>query len=170
MTSDSDVNLEELAQRLGPDLLNYFVRRVGDPADAADLLGDTLLVICRRWRSIPEGADEARLWAFGVARKTLAGRRRTVRRRTALQERLRAELTSARSGAEPASNAALHAALANLDPLDREIIRLVHWEGFAQEEVATLLKRPAGTIRSRYTRARAALRTQLEELRPGVER
>lgn len=172
MTKGNDVDLEKLVQQLAPDLLNYFLRRVGDPADAADLLGDTMLVICRRSRSIPVDQSEARLWAFGVARKTLSGRRRATRRRTALQERLRTELSGStqRGYAEPESNADLHCALEGLDQLDREIIRLVHWEGFAQEEVATILGRPAGTIRSRYTRARAALRSQLRDLRSGAER
>lgn len=50
-----------------------------------------------------------------------------------------------------------------LSPLDREIIELVYWEGFAQEEVATILGKPSATIRSRLSRARAVLRDQLAE-------
>lgn len=170
MTSGGEVQLEALVHDLAPDLLNYFVRRVGDPADAADLLGDTLLVICRRSRSLPRDRSEARLWAFGVARKTLAGRRRARRRRTALEERLRAAVALERQAAPPEPSAALHAALGHLDDLDREIIRLLHWEGFSQEEVASILEKPAGTIRSRYTRARARLRAHLVDLHPSAER
>lgn len=165
MTKAYAPQVEALAQELAPDLLSYFLRRVGDPADAADLLGDTLLVLCRRPKSIPADPTEARLWAFGIARKTLSGRRRTHRRRTALQERLRNELTLDHAGAPPESSARLHAALAALDEFDREIIRLLHWEGFSQAEIATILHRPAGTIRSRYTRARAVLRVQLHDTR-----
>ncbi|MGI8868461.1 MAG: RNA polymerase sigma factor [Mycobacteriales bacterium] len=58
----------------------------------------------------------------------------------------------------------LHTALTTLKPLDREIIRLVHWEGFSQAEVAQILERPGGTIRSRYTRARCALNAELGDL------
>lgn len=47
-------------------------------------------------------------------------------------------------------------------PLDREIIRLIHWEGFSQEDAARIVGKPAGTVRSRYSRARATLRTQLD--------
>ena len=169
MTKASATQVEVLAQQLAPDLLSYFLRRVDDPADAADLLGDTLLVLCRRPKSIPADPTQARLWAFGIARKTLSGRRRSHRRRTALHERLRDELTLDHASAPPESSARLHAALAALDEFDREVIRLLHWEGFSQAEIATILHKPAGTIRSRYTRARAALKVQLHDTRHDAE-
>ena len=170
MTKAYAPQLEALAQQLAPDLLSYFLRRVDNPADAADLLGDTLLVLCRRPKSIPADPTEARLWAFGIARKTLAGRRRTYRRRTALQERLRNDLALDHASTPPESSTRLHAALAALDEFDREIIRLLHWEGFSQAEIATILHKPAGTIRSRYTRARSVLRGQLHDTHYEVER
>lgn len=156
----SPAHVERLVENVAPDLLNYFLRRVDVPADAADLLGDTLLVIARRPAAVPSDAFEARLWAFGVARKTLVTGRRGARRRGALLERLREEV-SVDGGPTEGSHDALHAALASADPIDREIIRLIHWECFSQEEVACILGKPAGTIRSRYTRARAELRAQL---------
>lgn len=45
--------LERLAQDLAPQLLAYFTRRVDPTADAADLLSETLLVMCRRSRDPP---------------------------------------------------------------------------------------------------------------------
>jgi RNA polymerase sigma-70 factor (ECF subfamily) len=153
-------NVRHLVENVAPDLLNYFLRRVDTPADAADLLGDALLVIARRPAAVPTDADEARLWAFGVARKTLATGRRSARRRSALLERLREEISLDAHQADD-SHDALYAALASVDAFDREIIRLIHWEGFSQEEVARILGKPPGTIRSRYTRARAELRALL---------
>lgn len=41
--------------------------------------------------------------------------------------------------------------------MDQEIVKLIHWEGFSQVDVAQLLDRPPGTIRSRYARARTLL-------------
>ena len=54
-------------------LLAYAVRRVADPADAADVVAETYLVAWRRLDDVPAGAD-ARPWLFGVARRVLAGR------------------------------------------------------------------------------------------------
>ena len=160
MSSDDQGNVRYLVENVAPDLLSYFLRRVDVPEDAADLLGDTLLVIARRPAAVPSDAAEARLWAFGVARKTLATGRRSAHRRSALLERLREEI-ALDAGRPDDSHDALHAALTSIDAVDREIIRLVHWDGFSQEEVARILGKPPGTIRSRYTRARAELRRSL---------
>lgn len=160
MTRSVAARASDLVEQVAPDLLAYFMRRVEDPADAADLLSETFLVIARRPSAIPSDPYEARLWAFGVARRTLSTGRRAAIRRTALIERLRGE---ARLSSPPLDETyeRLHLALAGLDPLDREIIRLVHWDGFSQVDVARILRKPAGTVSSRYTRARAQLRTAL---------
>src|SRR5690349_4778421 len=111
-----------LCQDLAVDLLNYFARRVEQPADAADLLSETFVVLCRRASSIPSSDDEARLWAFGVARNVLSGHRRTRRRRASLVERLRAELSDHPTTTGDGSVSDwVHDALASLDHLDREI-------------------------------------------------
>lgn len=164
-TETTDV--ASLAERLAPSLLTYFTRRVSDTSDAADLLAETLLVVWRRSADLPRDPDQARMWTYGVARRVLATHRRGGVRRNALAARLRAELELA----QPASHtpddssthahAAVHAALERLSPLDREIVRLVHWDGFTLAEVATLLGKRPGTVRSRYHRARQRLREHL---------
>lgn len=73
-------------------LLNYFARRTTTTDDAADLLGETFVVVWRRERIVPEDQVAVRKWLYGVARKVLAGHHRSSRRRHALTERLSAEL------------------------------------------------------------------------------
>lgn len=167
MTASGSASVERLVEDLAPDLLNYFLRRVDVPADAADLLGDTLLVVARRPSAVPADPQEARLWAFGVARKTLSTGRRSAWRRTALIQRLGEQLTED-VRTRPTEHEALHAALERLVPLDREIIRLIHWDGFSQEEAARIVGKPSGTVRRRYTRARATLRSQLDGISVGA--
>lgn len=151
--------VERLVRREAPALLAYFERRV-PLADAPDLLGETLLVIWRRADSLPDEDQAARMWFFGIARHILATGRRGNVRRQALVDRLRAEAQTAPPAA-PSPDIELASALAVLSPSDLEIVRLVHWDGFNLAEVAKLLGRPAGTIRSRYSRARASLRSAL---------
>jgi RNA polymerase sigma-70 factor (ECF subfamily) len=148
-----------LMEEYSPALLAYFHRRV-DAAEAADLLNDTLLVVWRQARAVPDDDDQARMWMYGIARRVLATHRRSHRRRSALHERLQAELTNV-STEDPDEVRALREALTRLPEIDQEIIRLVHWDGFSQVEVAQLLEMPEATVRSRHQRARQRLRALL---------
>jgi RNA polymerase sigma-70 factor (ECF subfamily) len=157
--------VEDLIRREGEALLAYFARRVQPREDAADLLGETFAVVWRRARDLPESAEASRMWIYGVARKVLATHRRGQGRRTALTDQLRADLIlSAPDGHHGASAHAEHAAdlVRQLPTPDREIFMLLHWDGFTLTEIGQLLGMPAGTVRSRYARARAALKKNLE--------
>lgn len=155
----------DLVRREGDALLAYFARRVQPREDAADLLSETFTVAWRRARDLPEGEEASRMWLYGVARKVLATHRRGQGRRTALTGQLRAELApSAQDAHHGVSADAQHAAdlVRQLPTPDREIFMLLHWDGFTLTEIGQLLGMPAGTVRSRYARARAALKKNLE--------
>jgi RNA polymerase sigma-70 factor (ECF subfamily) len=151
--------VESVVRREAPALLAYFERRV-PYSDAPDLLGETLLVIWRRADALPLDDQTARMWLFGVARRVLTTSRRGSIRRQALVDRLRDEASVTESTVTP-PDYELAEALAGLAAIDAEIIRLVHWDGFSLAEVSQHLNRPAGTVRSRYSRARTALREAL---------
>ncbi|MEI7058438.1 RNA polymerase sigma factor [Nocardioides sp. CCNWLW239] len=170
MTADQTIpaadRADEIEDWLGvmaPMLLAYFLRRVTPPDEAADLLAEALLVLWRRAEAIPAEDRAARMWAYGVARNVLRGHRRTSRRRSALTERLRAELASTEEVAHPADDRVLdlRSAIERLKPIDREIVRLVHWDGLSLVEAAEVVGMREGTVRSRYHRARSVLRGQL---------
>ncbi|MET4052660.1 RNA polymerase sigma-70 factor (ECF subfamily) [Frigoribacterium sp. PvP054] len=151
------------------DLLGYFLRRVIAAEDAADLLGETQLVAWRRVDQLPGEPLAARLWMFGIARRVLSTYRRAGARRAALADRLRREIEVRGPVAQPADDGdELRALLLELSHLDQEIIRLVHWEGFSLAEVATILDKRPGTVRSRYSRARVALRRAIENHRADI--
>lgn len=153
-------------------LLAYALRRVTDPADAADIVAETFLVAWRRAEDVPAGG-EARLWLFGVARRAMANQRRGKLRRSNLADRLRHELTDlmCRDHAPAVETTqVVRSAMAKLDPDDRELLRLTSWEGLSPSEVAVVFRLPAGTVRSRLHRARVHLRAQLEEAGWGDER
>lgn len=158
------VDITVLVEREAPGLLAYFMRRAASPDDAADLLGDTLVIIWRRTSAIPDDDTRARMWMYGVARKVLSGYRRGARRRTALTDRLRDQLEV--MPVSPVTEAAVAddvlEALGQLAELDREIIRLAYWEGFSLVEIGGILSLRPGTVRSRHARAMAKLRTALE--------
>ena len=167
------LDLEQTVRREAPALLAYLSRRTADPADAADLLGDVLVVIWRRIDAMPPDPVAARMWMFGITRKVLAGGYRGARRRQALTDRLRHELTTESdtadldgtktTGMEDPRRERLSLAIDQLKPSEREIVRLVHWDGFTLGEAARHLHLRLSTTRSRYYRARDRLKQLLEQ-------
>lgn len=143
-------------------LYTYFVRRIASRDDAADLTADVMLVMWQKSESLPTGHNEARMWAFGIARNILKNYRRRLYRRHELSERIRSE--SLISGDTKPVRDDVWEALRLLSEIDREIVQLVHWDGFSLAEVATMLGRKPATIRSRYSRAREKLKFALEKL------
>ena len=118
-------------------VLGYALRRTHDPADAADAVAETFLVVWRRLEDAPFGR-ETRPWLFGVARRTLANQRRVRRagRRWANAYGARwnasfrsagVRLTGGESGEQAWAAAALH--VANTAP--RLLIDAPGWKSLA---------------------------------------
>ncbi|MFI0479158.1 RNA polymerase sigma factor [Actinomadura sp. 9N215] len=147
-------------------ILGYALRRTADPQDAADVLAETFLTAWRRLDDVPPGA-QARLWLYGVARRTLANHHRGERRRSALAadlgSRLRAELADLPDPAGPASDLAdVAAAFRSLPEPDRELLSLVGWEGLDHGEIAAVLGCSRNAVRIRLHRARRRFARALE--------
>lgn len=147
------------------DVLAYLERRAASPQDAADVLGETLTTAWRRVEDLPREDVAARMWLFATARMTLANYRRGHRRAQDLTARLREEVETAhraarRPGPDPVADA-VHEALAELPEQQRELVTLVHWDGFTITEAASILRINASTARGRYATAREHLRRRL---------
>ncbi|WP_436531097.1 RNA polymerase sigma factor [Actinoplanes sp. HUAS TT8] len=140
-------------------LLGYALRRVEQPADAADVVAETFLIAWRRRAEVPGGA-ETRLWLYGVARRVLANHHRGGERRERLGERLRRRLAAVTPdpGSDVPERLAVRDALARLGDLDREVLTLTVWEGLEPREVAEVLGVNAAAVRTRLSRARARMR------------
>ncbi|WP_104435203.1 RNA polymerase sigma factor [Kineococcus xinjiangensis] len=166
--------MHALVEAHGRDLLAYLERRTSPVEDAADLLSETLLTAWRRVGDLPGEDEAARMWLFVTARNVLANHRRAQQRRTSLTERLRTALVehhrnlpTVHGAAEEAAEA-VREAIAALPEAQRELVTLVHWDGFSLTEAATLTAVPASTARSRYAKARATLATELGTRRLGT--
>lgn len=143
------------------DLLAYFERRLPVRADAADLLAETLLQAWRRVDAMPAEPERRRMWLFTIAAHVLANHRRSARRRHALADRLRGHLATAEPVPDPAEGQSVRDAVLRLRDAHRELVMLIHWDGFTLVEAAEILELNASTARSRYAAARTALREAL---------
>jgi RNA polymerase sigma factor (sigma-70 family) len=98
--------------------------------------------------------------------RALRGWVRTIATREAVRVagRARAELpveepvAPLAGGADPALGVEIRDQLARLDPEQRAVLVLRDLEGMSEQEVAELLRVPAGTVKSRLHRARARFR------------
>ena len=162
-----DARLDDLLRANSSDLLAYFARRVDIPADAADLLSELMIVVWRRQRNIPATDQDARPWMFGIARNVLRTHHRSARRKSAIAERLRLELTAVQgtttTGPDAGERAEAAAAVAALPTDLRELVTLVHWDGLSIVDAGTACGVNASTARSRYARARMLLREALAD-------
>ena len=139
------------------DVRRYLYRRLvgaADPASTADeLTADVLVIAWRRRADIPAGAELP--WLYAVARRVLANYRRRP------QDVLVADLgdLDAIDEADPADIASDNAALADawrsLSPRDREVLRLVAWEGLTGSQLAAALGISEGGAAAALSRARS---------------
>ena len=165
-TTDRSARFEALAREL-IDPLRRFLARRADPATAEDALGETLLVLWRRFDDVP--AEGALPWAYAVARLSLANTERGQRRqrRTASRIAVVAPPSERPDGPGPRDDA-LHEALAALRPEDAELLRLSAWEQLGPAEIATVLELTPNAVSLRLLRAREKLREELRKIESGA--
>jgi RNA polymerase sigma-70 factor, ECF subfamily len=135
-----------------------YVRRRAPAATVDDVVADTFAVC---WRKLDRVPEEALPWLYAVARKTLANQRRKAR----------PEVPLAELPAEPAleRDPTLGLALGLLSERDREVLRLVAWEGLSLAEAAVVLRCTTVACRVRFHRAKRRLRGRLDELEAAAQ-
>lgn len=158
---------ERLAHVVVEPLHRYLLRRTSaDMAD--DILAEAMLVLWRRIDDVPglgsapgslPDPDDVLPWCYGVARGCLANARRADGRRLRLVERL--IRTQEQLPAGVADHSDLHAALAALGALDREVVRLWAWEGLAPRQIAEATGLTSNAVSIRLHRAKKKLAEQL---------
>ena len=158
-----EARFESVVAPLIPDLVRYFARRVQPTADAADCAAETTLAMWRHRAKLPSVPDEQRAWAFGIARNILANHTRKRVRRSIIDETVRSTLPQTPPEISDESYAALQA-LGLLKESDRELIRLIIWDGFSIAEAGQVLGLRAEAARKRYERARHRLRDHMQTI------
>ena len=151
-----------------PVLYRVALSLTGQPADAEDLVQDTLV---RAFRAVDrfDGAHP-RAWLLTILRHTHLNRVRG-RKPVLLRDGESVELTLERVGKpEPSAEevvvsdlfeSVVAQALAALPDKHREVVTLVDINGLSYQEAADVLGVPRGTVMSRLHRARARIRTRL---------
>lgn len=163
---DSDDGFGEVFDRYAPAILRYAQRRLDSREAAQDVVGDTFTAAWRHWDRRP--APEVLLpWLYAIAGNAVRDQWRSAQRQRRLTGRL-STLRPAGPSGDPGEGVVLSRsigqALAALPEADREVLRLVAWEGQTDARMLGLALgvRPA-SARSRVLRARRRLRALLDE-------
>jgi RNA polymerase sigma-70 factor (ECF subfamily) len=134
------------------ETVESYVRRRAPASLVDDVVSETFVVCLRKLERVPA---EPLPWLYAVARKTLANQRRKLARETGQPAILSVE-------PEPVGDSALAEAFGRLGERDREVLRLVAWEGLSLAEAAVVLGCSAVACRVRYHRAKSRLAERLE--------
>lgn len=150
---------EVVARELVEPLRRFLARRT-DATTADDALGDTLLVLWRRYDELP---DDPVPFAYGVARNCLLNAERSARRQHRVAGKI-ATVDPPRETPEPVGDGGLGEAMAALPPDDAELLRLWAWERLTAAEIATVLDVTSNAVNIRLHRAREKLRRELRKV------
>lgn len=148
---------EQIALPHTRSLLRVARRLSSDAASAEDLVQQTLLLAWRGFHQFQAGTN-ARAWLFRILFNEYQGR---ARKPGVAMLPLIAELDSGSYSRGADTVIEMTQALAKLTLEHRTVLLLSVVEGFTCQEVAGILAIPIGTVMSRLSRAREALRGEL---------
>jgi RNA polymerase sigma-70 factor (ECF subfamily) len=161
-------HLETLIRRYASSLLTYLHRMTGDRHSAEELFQDAFLAVWEKRRTY-RFPRRFRSWLFAIA----TNRCRQAFRRTASAKLLPLPESGVAAPAGNASNPVQSAvsvetaqmvarAVACLPPAQRTVLVLRNWNGLTYGEIAQVVGRSEGTVRSHMHHALAQLRRHLE--------
>lgn len=156
----------ELRARLG----RFVGRRVGNPADAEDVVQDVFVRMQRNIDAL-SSADRLDAWAFRITRNAIADYYRAPGRREASGKgtaKILDETAADPTGGEPSTDARAEMAQCCIAPMVRQLpgdyrqaIELTELEGMTQAAAAQRLGLSVPGMKSRVQRGRARLRAML---------
>ena len=184
LQAGSEQAFAQLIAQYHQPLYSLIARSLQDPADASDITQEVFIKVFRNIRSF-HGEASLRTWLYRIALHEASNQRRWwsrhKRQEIAMEASYHANCdadaegesqslgaTLADGGSSPFEQASQHevrarveAALREVPEAFRTVVVLREIEGFTYEEIAEILQVNLGTVKSRLTRGRAALRLLL---------
>ncbi len=162
----------DLVQEHGSCLQRFIIKHIGNIAEAEDLAQQAFIEAARSYQSF-RGESQLSTWLYGIALNLVRNHlSRAPERRydfvgeEALYEHPASGATPEQAAMQAQAMQLLQETLGELPESMRDILVLVGMDDLTYDEAAALLNVPIGTVRSRLSRARCALREKL--LRKGL--
>jgi RNA polymerase sigma-70 factor (ECF subfamily) len=166
--SNEEMSMSDVFNRIEqeiPRLRRYARALTRDPSAADDLVQDCLARALAKAHLWQEGTD-LRAWLFTILHNQYVNTvRRSVREGTVVEvSDTEPSLVAPAVQTKRLELRDLERALAKLPAEQRQVLLLVGMEGLRYEEVAEILGVPVGTVRSRLSRGRDALRALMGDV------
>ena len=159
---------EDLAMPLFDQLYNFARWLTQDTTEAEDLVQETYAKALRGFSSFQLGTN-FRAWMYRILRNSFLSSRTGLKTMVAIDEETDESMLPAENATPEsiliaqANRQAVQQALADLPVPFREILLLCEVEEMSYQEISEALAIPIGTVMSRLSRARKALRGQLSK-------
>lgn len=157
--------LSELYESYHRPLFFYLLQLTSDYGLAEEILQDTLVAVWKSARSF-EGRSGVLTWLIGIARRqahnTLRKHRLPQVNLSELEGMPAPEMEPEEFALASVARDELTQAFRLLAPIYREVLLLIFVQELSYQETAVILEVPVGTVKSRLSKARRALRALLE--------
>lgn len=161
--------LRELVIKHSDRLQRFIVKHIGNATEAEDLAQQAFVEAAASYKAF-RGESQLSSWLYGIALNLVRNhlsrapeRRHEFVSDTVLDVQSSPDPSPEEQVAQNQTMSLLQESISELPDNMREILLLVGMEEISYEEAATMLTVPIGTIRSRLSRARSALREKLRQ-------
>lgn len=157
---------DELITAYIDGLILYLTRIVGNIRIAEELAEDTFVILGTK-KPVFKGNSSFKTWLYAIGRSTAYDwlRKNAKHRRVSLDDL--PEQVSEQDAVEEAylrkeQQTAVRTAMRALPPVYQQVLWLIYFEGFSTKDTAVIMKKTVRSIESLLSRAREALKSQLE--------
>ena len=161
--------LRDLVREHSTRLQRFIIKHSGNTTEAEDLAQQAFVEAARSYRSF-RGESQLSSWLYGIALNLVRNylsrapeRRHDFVSDSVLAEHASSDLSPDRALEQRQTLTLLQESLDELPENMRDILLMVGIDEISYEDAAALLTVPVGTVRSRLSRARAALRDKLAQ-------
>jgi len=155
---DADA-VEELFKGVYPKLAGWVRRLVDDDDTAHEIASEAFVRLLARWTRV----DSPQSYLYMIATNLIRDHWRKAERERRAIRSVTAGAALQEVAAYPVQDVDVRNLIASLPPRLRDPFLLHYYGGFGIREVATLLRRPEGTIKADLFAARARLKTVLRQ-------
>jgi RNA polymerase sigma factor (sigma-70 family) len=167
--SSDDRLLRDLVCEHSARLQRFIVKHIGNPHEAEDLAQQAFLEAAKSYQTF-RGESQLSTWLYGIALNLVRNhlsrapdQRYEFVNDSVLLEHAGPGLSPEHALEQDQTMRMLQQSLEELPTSMRDILLMVGLDDISYEEAAALLSVPIGTVRSRLSRARSALREKLAQ-------